>query len=301
MRIAIASGKGGAGKTTVAASLAAVWQTPAILVDADVEAPNLHLFCSPAITSSTSTFLEVPILDATRCTQCGTCREVCRFMAFAKLGKTISLFPEMCHGCGGCIALCPEKALAPGQRLLGTLECGTAMQGRHAFLMGRSRIGEAMTPPQLRALQKKLAAMLAASNASVQPCTDALIDAPPGVSCPAMTVAQEADIILLVVEPTPFGIHDFTLAHRAFAPLQKPVAVVLNRAGIPGNAGDQELAAYCQEQGLPLLGTLPFSQEIAGHYAQGGIAASCSPAWEKHFTQLREALQAFATKERAHA
>ena len=301
MRIAIASGKGGAGKTTVAASLAQVWNTPAVVVDADVEAPNLHLFCAPTIHTSTSTFLEVPLLDTAKCTQCGMCRQLCRFTAIAKLGKTISIFPEMCHGCGGCIALCPEKALTSGQRLLGTLEYGTAMAGKHAFLMGRARIGEAMTPPQLRALQNKLATILALPSPTGLHYTDALIDAPPGVSCPTMTVAQEADIILLVAEPTPFGIHDFILAHRAFSPLQKPIAVVRNRAGILGNAGDQELAEYCQEQGLPILSTLPFSKEIAGHYAQGNIAATCSFAWKEHFTRLRDALHAFAAKELANA
>ena len=175
MRIAIASGKGGAGKTTVTASLASVWDRPFIAVDTDVEAPNLHLFLPPAVETSETVGLEVPILDPERCTLCGACRAICRYKAIAQFASRLTIFTDMCHGCGGCFAVCPSQALTPGSRELGVLDQGTVLEGRGRFLMGRSRIGEAMTPPLLRALRKKLDLMLTAIPA------DALIDSPPGV------------------------------------------------------------------------------------------------------------------------
>lgn len=289
MRIAIASGKGGAGKTTVTASLASVWEGPFIAVDADVEAPNLHLFLPPGLEETETVGLEVPVLDPARCTLCGACRDICRYKAIAQFASRLTLFPDMCHGCGGCFAVCPSGALTPGSRELGVLERGTVLEGRGRFLMGRSRIGEAMTPPLLRALRARLDRMLEEAPG------DALIDSPPGVSCPAMTVGLDADAVLLVAEPTPFGFHDFRLAHQAFRQLGKPVAVVMNRAAMPDNAaGDESLRAYCREEGLPLLGELPFDRAAAEHYAGGRLVAATSPAWRTRFEALRDALRTFA-------
>lgn len=301
MHIAIASGKGGAGKTTLAVSLAAVWDTPCVVVDADVEAPNVHLFLHPQISESQQVLLEVPELDASLCTSCGACRDLCQFKAIAMFGGKVTVFPEMCHGCGGCLAVCPAGALSPGKRLLGQLESGSVFEGKHAFAMGRARVGEAMTPPQLRALQKKVAEVLSAADASgSRRYTDVLMDAPPGVSCPAMTAARSADMILLVAEPTPFGFHDFMLAHEAFTALDKPMAVVVNRAEMPGNEqGDEEMLAYCRKAGLPVLASLPFSQEAARHYASGQLLESLSDEWHGRFVALRDALRGLMTEEAA--
>lgn len=300
MRIVIASGKGGAGKTTVTASLAYVWDSPCVVVDADVEAPNLHLFLPPDALVSEQIFLEVPVWDQERCSMCGACRDICRFKAIAKLGKTLSFFPDMCHGCGGCFAVCPESALASGQRLLGELCRGSVLEGRHDALMGRARVGEAMTPPQLRALRLRLDGMLMGKDGAAG--RDALIDAPPGISCPAMTVARDSDCILLVAEPTPFGFYDFRLAHEAFSSLGKPMAVVVNRGSMAGNSqGDEELRRYCRDQGLPLLAELPFARDVAEGYASGRIVASLSSAWKERFEQLRDALRAFAQQGEGHA
>ena len=230
MRIAIASGKGGAGKTSVAASLASVWDSPLVAVDTDVEAPNLHLFLPPQVEGSSKAWLEVPSLDLAACSKCGKCREICSFKAIASFAGNISIFPDMCHGCGGCFAVCADKALKPVGRELGELEHGAVLDGTVRFLMGRTRIGESMTPPLLRQLRARLDAMLAEIPA------DAILDAPPGVSCPAVTVTRDVDLILLVADPTPFGFHDFRLAHQAFLPLNKAMAVVINRAGAEGNA-----------------------------------------------------------------
>jgi MinD superfamily P-loop ATPase containing an inserted ferredoxin domain len=295
MLIAVASGKGGAGKTTITSSLAQVWNTPCVVVDADVEAPNIHLFLPPDITAKDAITLEVPVLDESRCTTCGACAALCRFKAIAQLGQRIVVFPEMCHGCGGCFAVCPEKALTSGTRLLGELSEGSVLHGRHSFLMGKARVGESMSPPQIRAVHRRVKSLL-------KDGCDALIDAPPGVSCPAMTTVRDADIILLAAEPTPFGFHDFRLAHHAFLPLKKPMAVAINRSGIPGNnQGDEELRAYCQEAGIPVLAELPFDRNAAEFYAKGAVLALMSDSWRARFEELRDALKSFYARERANA
>ena len=194
-------------------------------------------------------------------------------------------FSDMCHGCGGCFAVCADKALKPVGRELGELEYGTVLDGTVRFLMGRTRIGESMTPPLLRRLRARLDAMLAAVPA------DAILDAPPGVSCPAVTVTRDVDLILLVADPTPFGFHDFKLAHQAFLPLGKAMTVVINRAGAAGNAdGDAAVRDYCREHGLPLLAELPFERAAAEQYANGRLLAALSPEWKQRFEHLRDAL-----------
>jgi len=296
MKIAIASGKGGAGKTSVAASLARVWDSPLIAVDTDAEAPNLHLFLPPDITERRTSLLRVPGLDKEKCDSCGKCRDICTYKAIASFAGRISIFQDMCHGCGGCFAVCPTGAILESSRELGTLELGTVLDGSVRFLMGRTRIGEAMTPPLLRQEHKAIDEMLAAAPA------DVIIDSPPGVSCPAVTVTRDADMILLVADPTPFGFHDFKLAHQAFLPLGKPICVVVNRAGAEGNEeGDEAVRTYCRENGLPLLAELPFERSAAEQYAAGRLLADISPVWSERFTALRDALRNTFEKEASHA
>jgi len=286
--VAVASGKGGTGKTTVSASLATVWDRPLVAVDLDVEEPNLHLFLRPELGEPEEVGMEVPVADEDRCTGCRACVDLCQFKAIVLMGEHLLTFPEMCHGCGGCLAVCPEGALSPGTRVLGWLEQGTA--GPAGFLMGRLRVGEAMSPPLMRAAKARLDAMLAASSA------DAVIDAPPGVSCPALNAVMDADVILLVTEPTPFGFYDFRLAHQAFAPLRKPMGVVVNRAGI----GDESVQDYCAEHGLPLLAEIPYSRDVAEAYARGRVVANLGPDQAARFAGLRDSLRRLR-QEAAHA
>ena len=204
-------------------------------------------------------------------------------------------FQDMCHGCGGCFEVCPEQALRVAQRELGALLLGSVSAGGKTmpFLMGRTRVGEAMTPPLLRAQERKLAELLAG-----QP-SDVLMDAPPGVSCPAMTAARGADAVLLVAEPTPFGFYDFKLAHAAFAQLGRPVAVGMNRVGMEGNADcEDELRAWCAGAKLPILAELPFQREAAHAYAHGlppteaqGVTGQ---EWRQRFAELAARLRKFA-------
>nr|WP_320132709.1 ATP-binding protein [uncultured Holophaga sp.] len=279
MIVAIASGKGGTGKTSVSASLAAVWERPCLAVDLDVEEPNLHLFLEPRLLSTETVTLEVPVLDETRCTLCGACKEFCQFKAIALFGKNLMVMPDMCHGCGGCFEVCPTGALQRGSRELGVMEIGHS-RGSIPCLTGRLRIGESMSPPLMRHIRRRMLEMGTDMNA------DILIDAPPGVSCPAMNAVQDSDVILLVTEPTPFGFHDFQLAWEAFAPLGKPMGVVVNRAGL----GDDRVYAFCTEKGLPILAEIPYRREIAEHYARGGLLAEIDREMSLCFARLHEGL-----------
>lgn len=279
MKIAVASGKGGTGKTTVAASLLSVWPGPVVAVDLDVEEPNLHLFLRPVLSGGCNAYMEVPKADESLCSKCGQCSALCQFKAISLMGEILMTFPEMCHGCSGCIAICPEKALSVDHRDLGDISWGHWPKGD--FIMGRLRIGEAMSPPLMRAVKARLEDRITASPA------DAVIDAPPGVSCPAVNAVMDADMILLVTEPTPFGVYDMKLAHQAFSPLGKPMGVVVNRAGL----GNSEIYEYCADQNLEILTEIPYDRGIAESYANGRIIADASEEMRRLFTDLSETIR----------
>jgi len=282
MIVAVASGKGGTGKTTVSTALAAVWDGPVTAVDLDVEEPNLHLFLRPALSGNETAHLTVPVVDEARCTHCGACSELCQFKAISVMGQLLLTFPDMCHGCGGCLAVCPEKAISPGERELGEISWGSA--SRIGFLGGRLRIGEAMSPPLMRLVKARLKQMLAETGG------DAVIDAPPGVSCPAVNAVMDSDVVLLVTEPTPFGFYDFQLAWEAFGPLGKPLGAVINRAGL----GNDAIYRFCREQGLPILAEIPYDRAIAEAYARGRIIADLSAGLKETFVYLKDKLRDLA-------
>ncbi len=320
MKIAIASGKGGAGKTSVAAALLQVWDRKKLAVDADVEAPNLHLFLKPENLHEEKVYLPVPVLDPTNCTACGDCRNICQYKAIIKMGQQILIYPEMCHACGACFLICKENCLREGERELGSLLYQT---NPIPYLMGRTRIGEAMTPPLLKKMQAKTEEILSAltndtelnktdkpnelssidkPHGSDTPHTfddfDTIIDSPPGVSCPAMTVVRESDVLLLVAEPTPFGFYDFKLAHAAFKQLNIPTAVIINKINMQGNEeGDALMHAYCHDSNLRIVGEIPFSEEVARFYAKGMILSELSQEWEDRFKTIALNIQVFIKEE----
>jgi MinD superfamily P-loop ATPase len=293
MIVSVASGKGGTGKTTVTASLASVWDGPVHAVDLDVEEPNLHLFLNPVIAGSEKARMVVPVVEETLCTHCSACSDLCQFKAISDLKTLVLTFPEMCHGCGGCMAVCPEKAISRGERELGEISWGDA--GKVDFLMGRLRVGEAMSPPLMRHVKARLGRMLASRGG------DAIIDAPPGVSCPAVNAVMDSDVILLVTEPTPFGFYDFELAWRAFSPFNKPMGAVINRAGLGNDAIDR----FCGDKKIPILARIPYDRAIAVFYSQGRIIAEVSPELRKIFVALMGEIRALAShvgrEEVAHA
>ena len=281
MKIAVASGKGGTGKTTITASLASIWQNDLLAIDLDVEEPNLHLFLNPNITKTEKATIEVPIIDHEKCRACGKCTDFCAFNALSLIGETVTVFPEMCHGCGGCFLICKHNAIKKGTRELG--EILTGFLGDIDFMMGRLRIGEAMSPPLMRAIKEKI-------TVKDYKQKDILIDAPPGTSCPAINAVMDADFILLVTEPTPFGLHDLRLARAAFEDLKRPMGVVINRAGM----GNDEVYSYCKETNLPILAEIPFDIEIAKAYAAGKLIVDLSTAYQELFVSLREDILSYA-------
>ncbi len=274
MIVAVASGKGGTGKTTVSASLASIWPAPVIAVDLDVEEPNLHLFLNPVIRDQKASYIDIPEIDEERCTRCRACTDICQFKAIGIFGEVVMTFPEMCHGCGACWTICPENAIAPGKRELGQIVTGQA--GPIEFVMGRLRVGEAMSPPLMRNVKRHL------GLDPTPPDRDIIIDAPPGVSCPAINAVMDADVIVLVTEPTPFGLYDLALAQKAFAPLEKPMGVVINRADI----GTRDVHRHCQKTALPILAEIPYQRDIAEAYARGQIITEAVPSVRPLFDAL---------------
>jgi MinD superfamily P-loop ATPase len=279
MKIAVASGKGGTGKTTVTACLTRVLSGKVVAVDLDVEEPNLHLFLRPELTDVETAHMVVPEVDQTRCTHCRQCAEICQFKAIADLGEYLLTFPEMCHGCGGCLALCPENALAAGRRELGQIRWGHA--GAVAFIEGRLRVGEAMSPPLMRAVKSKMATLFDTADATV------VVDAPPGVSCPAVSAVMDSDLVVLVTEPTPFGRYDLELAFEAFKTMALPMAVVVNRWG----RGDDGVDHFCRREGLPIIGRIPYERRIAEAYSQGRIPVDAVPELKAVFHEILAALK----------
>jgi MinD superfamily P-loop ATPase len=262
MIISVASGKGGTGKTTIATSLAAVLGSRAQLIDCDVEEPNCHILMKPVIKTSEVVNLSVPVVDQERCTLCGKCGEVCRFSAILVIGDQVLTFPELCHGCGGCWLLCPEKAIREGSRELGVLETGFA--GPVEFVHGVLRVGEAMSPPLIRAVKAK-----------INRDRIAILDAPPGASCPVINTVSGSDFIIMVTEPTPFGLHDLSIAVDAVTQLGIPLGVVLNRADI----GDVQIQSFCRQEGIPILAQIPHDRKIAEGYARGDLLVASAPEY----------------------
>lgn len=274
MIISVASGKGGTGKTTIATSLATVLESEAQLLDCDVEEPNCHIFMKPVVQTSETVTIPVPVVDPDKCTLCGKCGEVCRFSAIVVIGDQVLTFPEMCHGCGGCSLLCPEKAITEGSRELGVLETG--MAGPVKFVHGVLRVGEAMSPPLIRAVKERI------NKEKI-----AILDAPPGASCPVINTVMGSDFIIMVTEPTPFGLHDLCIAVEAVGPLGIPLGVVLNRADI----GDKEVQAFCREKDIQLLAEIPHDRKIAEGYARGDLLVRAAPEYGDLFLEMIAAIR----------
>lgn len=283
LRVAIASGKGGTGKTTLATNLAVVLARAGVAttyVDCDVEEPNGHLFLKPVIESTREVSIPVPEVDESQCTLCGACGKACRYSAIVALPNQVLTFPKLCHGCGGCTLACTAGAIREVPRVTGVVEAGSA--GQVSFLQGRLDVGEAMAPPVVRAV---LAA--APTDGTV------VIDAPPGTSCPVIAAVKTADVVLLVTEPTPFGLNDLKLAVAMVRQLGIPFGVAINRAG----AGDQGVLEYCASEQIPVLLAIPNDRRIAAAYSRGELAVVELPELAPRFAELYVRLRALATSQ----
>ncbi len=269
MIISVASGKGGTGKTTVAVNMALAMGDQVELLDCDVEEPNAHLFLNPDIISTSLVTTPVPEVDQEKCTGCKQCADICRFSAITVVGKKVLVFPELCHSCGGCMVVCPEKAITEKGRELGTVSIGST--NGLVFKEGRLRIGEAMSPPLIKQVRQR-----------ADPKKPTIIDAPPGTSCPVIAAMHGADFILMVTEPTPFGLHDLILAVEAVKLLGIPSGLVINRADI----GDRKVHEYAAGCDLPILMEIPFDRKIAEAYSKGKTLVEDDPVWRERFQTL---------------
>ena len=303
MIIAIASGKGGTGKTTVAVNLAlsiaadvqgsvdfadpsTSLRVGLLFLDCDVEEPNAHLFLNPTIERREEVGILIPEVDYDKCTFCGRCAEVCAYHAIAVVKQNVLVFPELCHGCGSCTLNCPEEAIHEVLNVTGVIEEGRSLINAQftmansqesrgiRFAHGILNIGEAMAVPVIRELKKRIGED---SGRIV------ILDASPGTSCPVVETMRGADFVLMVTEPTPFGLHDLRLAVEvARHELGLPVGVVINRDGV----GDRGVEDYCTAENIPILMRIPLDRRIAEAYSEGISMVEALPEYREQFVEL---------------
>lgn len=276
LTIAVASGKGGTGKTTVSASLACTAADigyKATYLDCDVEEPNGHLFLKPNINYCYTVGIPVPSVDQEKCTACGACGEICQYSAIVCISNNVLIFDKMCHGCGGCTLVCPAGAITEKSRGIGVVETGSA--GRVGFCHGKLNVGEALSPPLVKAVRAK------GQNEGLN-----IIDASPGTSCPVIAAVKGADFVLLVTEPTPFGVNDLEIAIDMAKELNIPHAVVINR-----HVPDYTLARdFCKARNIKILAEIPDDRRVAEAYSRGMLPYSNVPGYRELFENLLTAV-----------
>lgn len=290
--VAVASGKGGTGKTLVSTNLALVAARSGLtvaLVDCDADAPNAALFLTPESAIEQPVTVPLPVVDADACVLCGTCRKVCAYGAIRILGETVIVFPELCHGCGACRAACPKGAIREVQEQIGTVQTGAippALSGSGTLdvVTGTLDIGNVKAPAVIRS---------ARARAEKLDRDVTFLDAPPGVACAPVASIHGADALVLVTEPTPFGLHDLKLAVELGRSMGIPMGVVINRDG----SGTDDISAYCAAEGLEVLGRIPFDRTVAEIYADGGLVLDEHPSGVAWFTAMWSAVEALLRRE----
>jgi len=274
MKIAIASGKGGTGKTTLATNLVRVISgtgRSVAYLDCDVEEPNGHIFLKPVISETKAVGVLVPKVDESKCTNCGKCSDICQYSAIVAIKDKIMVFPELCHGCGGCSMVCAPGAITEVLFETGKVETGIA--GPIKFTHGLLNVGQVMSPPVIKGVKQF------ADSADV-----VFFDAPPGTSCPVIEAIRDCDYVVLVTEPTPFGLHDLKLAVEMVRALKLPFGVVINRA----DAGDDKVAEFCAESNIECLVEIPDDRRVAEAYSRGEMITDVFEDYRRIFLKLAE-------------
>ncbi len=269
MVIAVASGKGGTGKTTISVSLA-IAAAPVVLVDADVEEPNANILLRAEHSSVKRASLPFPIVDVVKCDFCEKCSEFCAYNAIVVLkGLKVFAVPEICKSCGGCALVCPQDAIREKPRDIGYIKFGERLNVK--LIEGELKIGETQATPLIRMLWKNIPNDL-----------DVIIDSPPGAAHPMVEAVRNSDFVLLVTEPTPFGLHDLREAMVVVKSLGKKAGLLINRADV----GTDEIRRFASENNLPILMEIPFDEQIARHYSMGWAPAEFSAQWREEFRKL---------------
>lgn len=252
MRLAVASGKGGTGKTTLTVALALAAGKPVRLLDCDVEEPNAHLFFNTPACETEAVNLMVPHVDSAKCTACGLCAGICRFNAIATLKDRVMIFKELCHGCGGCALVCPTGAISERPFRIGML--AELHAGQVHLIKGELNVGLPLAPPIIRALLAR------ADFAGLT-----IMDCPPGTSCNMVAATRTADFVVLITEPTPFGLHDLSLAVATVRELGLDFGVAINRCDV----GDSRVEDYCRTEQIDVLLRIPDNRKVAEAYSRG--------------------------------
>jgi len=278
LKLSIASGKGGTGKTLVSTSLAAALLSQRgrgiTIADCDVEEPNAYLFFPDrTLLKKESCQVAMPVIDEELCTHCGKCSEVCAYHALAVLPQAVLIFPELCHGCGACSIICPEKAISEGSRSVGQIF--HARSGGMDIIWAELALGEARTTPLIKAVKER------AKSDTV------IVDCPPGTSCSMVESVRGSDFCLLVTEPTPFGLYDLDIALKVLDKMEIPQAVLVNKSGI----GDRKLYQYLEEKKIPLIMEIPLDRRIAEIYSRGEIFIFHMPGWKERFIELAKRIE----------
>ena len=272
MRIAVASGKGGTGKSTVSINLAWILSKQyknVYLLDCDVEEPNCHIFLKPELQEVKKVFLPVPEINSDLCIGCGKCSNLCEFNALACIKDKIIVFPELCHGCGGCMLVCPVKSIHETGREVGVIEEGKI--DNLNFIHGKLRIGEAMSPPLIKEVKRCL------NNSQIQ-----ILDCPPGTSCPVISAISDTDFVILVTEPTPFGLYDLKLAVDMVKKMGLPFGIVINKSG----SNDYLIEEYANIEQIEIMAKIPDDRLIAEAYSRGEIIIETLPEYKELFFPL---------------
>lgn len=276
MKIVIASGKGGTGKTTIATNLAysiAQMGKAVQYLDCDVEEPNGHIFLKPYIKETHDATITVPEVNTELCDGCGKCGQLCQYSAIICLKNTPLVFEQLCHSCGGCMLVCPTDAITETQKPIGFVDLGAADSVK--FVQGRLNVGDVRSPTLIKKVKER-----AANDGLV------IIDAPPGTSCPVIEAIKGADFCLLVTEPTPFGLNDLKLAVGMVRELNLPFAVIVNR----NNLGDEQVYQYCDKEGIEIILEIPDDRRIAEAYSTGSMIVEALPEYRNDFLRLYESV-----------